>query len=327
MSKLRNRLTITQDLKKTIAEDKESRGSKKSDKRFLNYWDLPFEGKMKIVLVPDVNGQLMKKYAIHGPKMDVRGLPSVGCSRVNQGLECSICDVGFDIIRESKDLKSVTQQKKMKEAGKAWLQKDCTLLSCIVIDSGDVEVQQTEDGNEVKLFMVPYKVEEMIKNAIEDGLIDQEDIPNTALVIKKTRQAGSDVASYEHSFFERKKLADEVLDAFDSDDVVVNLFDYEDLDVIPADPTESEANEWINTAYAKLKTASNSNSKDSDEDEDDTPSNSKEKSEPRNRSRVRDEEDDDTSDDEGRDGQQEEKTEPVKKSGSLADRLKKINKQ
>lgn len=236
---LRNKLTVKKNLAKAIEEEAKSGGG---DDRLLNYFDLKFNEKMTVLFVPDTNGSVWTKYRRHGTPKGVTGLDSVGCS----GSGCPICQVGFDAYEVFKD----TNDEKDKEYAKTFWGKDITLASVIVIES-PCDINKSKDGNDVKLFALPFAVEKILKEAIVEGQIEEESICITPFVIKKTKNQGGK-AAYDSSYFSyREVLDDDELDQLE-EELTIELYDYTDLDFIPDVLEDDEAEEWAQTLKNKI---------------------------------------------------------------------------
>lgn len=252
---------VKQNLKKDIENDKKS--NNKNDGRILNYFDLKEGEKMTILFVPDVNGEFWSRFSKHGPQVkiknakgqatSVRGIGSINCSYKSSGEDCPACIKGFDLFAEAKE----TNSKELKEEGKKWMPRDYTLVSCIVLES-PVDIATDETKNEVKLFYLPYAIEETIKESIEEGIIDEDALCTTPFIIKKTEGKGGN-ASYANSYFGRKQVTDEDLEFLE--DLVVEQYDYSNLDLIPPPSTSEDVQEWLDKAeetYAKALAKSSS---------------------------------------------------------------------
>lgn len=239
-------------LKKDIENENKSNND---DKRKLNYYSMDDGEKMRILFVPDVHGEFWAKFSMHGPQLKikgadgkdrgVRGVNAINCCYKSSAEECPACQKGFDLFAKAKE----TGDKDFKEEGKKWMPKDYTLTSCIYLDS-PVEINQDPTGNQVKLFYLPYAVENIIKEAVTEGIIDEDELCSTPFVIKKTKNSGG-FPSYENSYFERKLIKDEELEYLE--DMVVEQFDYSTLDVIPKNTTTEELEEWLEDAEAKYE--------------------------------------------------------------------------
>jgi hypothetical protein len=228
-------------LKGNLRDQIENESKKgKNDTRLLNYYDLKEGEKMKVLLVPDVNGELWAKFKKHGPNLRLPGAGSINCAYTSSGDNCPACQKGFDLLNLAKE----TGNEEYKKEAKRWFARDYTLVSCIVLES-PMEIQESPDHNQIKLMYLPYKIETMIKEAVTEGQVEQEEIPFTPLVIKKTKNPGG-YASYDHSFFDRKMVDDDDLEYLE--DMVVEQFDYNDLDLIPAASTTAKVEEWLEKA-------------------------------------------------------------------------------
>lgn len=302
------KLKLKSNLKQSVEE--ETAGNSKKDPRILNYYDMKVNEKMRLLIVPDVNGELWTRFRKHGPNMKIKGIGSIRCLHEATGEPCDACQKGFDFLNLEKE----TGDKSYKDDAKRWFAKDYTYMSVLVLDS-PIEVQESPDKNEVKLFPAPYAVEKMIREALKEGQLDEDDLCTTPFVLKKTENSGG-FADYSTSYFERKNVTDEELEFFE--DRVVEQFDYSELDVVPAIPTEEEMAEWVAKAEEKDEKAKSGGS--------DKPRNTR-----TTRSAPTDQDDDDDGDsgDQSDDGDQ---PEPEKESppatdkkpgGSLRDRLKK----
>jgi hypothetical protein len=239
MSNIGLKLKLKTNLKKQIEDESTRSGG--TDNRFLNYWDLKDSEKVKILFVPDTNGELWGKFKKHGPSLKLRGSGSVRCAYESSGDTCPACQHGFGLL----DLAKETEDKAYKDEAKRWFARDYTLMSCIVLDS-PFEVNEHTDHNQVKLIYVPFSVEKTIKESITEGQLDEDELCRTPFFIKKTKNAGG-YADYSTSYFNRKQVEDDELSFFD--DLVVEQFDYSDIDVIPPASNDAEVQEWFDKAY------------------------------------------------------------------------------
>jgi hypothetical protein len=241
------------------------------DKRYLNYYDLKDNESMKILILPDTNGDLFVKYKKHGPNLHyidakgqrqgIRGLPSIGVYPNDS--ESPVMQKGYDLLQLHKD----TGEAYYKEEAKKWFAKEYTVMSCIVLDS-PFEVNHSPDGNDVKLVNVPYKVEQYIINQIMDEVISEEELFTTPFILKKSKNTGG-WTSYETSYFARKALnVDEMNDIEEA--MNITLFDYKVIDIVPPTPTIDELEEWLakaEAAYEKATSGGGNTDDSSDEDE------------------------------------------------------------
>lgn len=270
---LLGKFKLRNDLKTKLEKEEESRsgGSKKRDPRILPYYDLKFGEKVKVLIVPDANGNLWHKYSAHGSNLKVRGIESISCRRVNDHEDCPICQRGFDLLQESKDRGDAA----LKEEAKRWFPKDTTLMSVIVLEA-PFEVPIADDENEVKLFYVPYAIEALIKNALAEGQVDEDSLLTTPLWIKKSVKKGTkDTPDYSQSYFDyRAQVSDDELEAFEG--AVVEPYTFSELDILPESVTFEEAEEWLDDAIEKdekqkARATGSSKSRGNDEEEEEKP--------------------------------------------------------
>tara|TARA_Y100000593_G_scaffold37982_1_gene73706 strand:- start:136 stop:1134 length:999 start_codon:yes stop_codon:yes gene_type:complete len=322
------KLKLKSDLKKTVEDSSQGR---KNDMRLLNYFDLKDGERMRILLIPDINGELWAKWKFHAGGKDMKGVKPIRCKHEALGEECPVCQEGFKLNDAFND----TGDKSYKEAAKNWWGRDRTLMSCLVLES-PCDINQTEDKNEVKLFIVPYGIESRIRNAIMEGEIDEDLLFQTPFVIKKGKNSGG-FASYDDSYFARNTVTDEDLEYFE--DRVIEQFDYSTIDLIHEVPDDDAYDEWVENMHKRInqgdddsKTTGRSTRTrgKADDDDDDEPR--------RTRSAPRGDDDDDEprrgrssarsddDDDEPRRSEQKEEEEPrkekLKSGGSLRDRLR-----
>lgn len=243
MSKLN--LSIKSNLKKQIEKEKTSG----KDTRFLNYYDMKEGEKMTILFLPDANGELWAKFSKHGPNLKLPGVGSVNCAYKSSGEDCPACQKGFAFLNESRE----QNDPKLKEEAKRWFSRDYTIVQCLVLDS-PIEVSESPDGNQVKLMYIPFAVENIIKEAVTEGIVPEDELCTTPFVIKKTTNQGG-WASYENSYFSRKQITEEELEVFE--EFTIEQYDFNELDVIPDPTTTEEVQEWLEKAeQAVLKASS-----------------------------------------------------------------------
>jgi hypothetical protein len=227
------KFNVKKDLKESV--QKEDAGGK--DPRILPYYNMKTGDKLKVLIVPDVNGEPWANYSLHGPNLKVKGIQAIRCPYKAGAGDCPICSKGFDLLDEDK------------AEAKRRFAKDYALASVIVLET-PIEIPESDDGNVIKLWHMPYAVQAMIKEQIKEGQITNETLTTTPLVIKKTENKGGN-ASYEHSFFDRETLDEEELDEL-LEDEVVEQFDYSKLDdVIKPIVDEEELEEWLVKAEEK----------------------------------------------------------------------------
>jgi hypothetical protein len=264
--------------KKSLVEQvkKEQSGGHEKDKRYLNFYDLKDGEHMKVLLVPDVNGDLWVNFRKHGPNLtykdatgktqNVKGIGTIGAYPNNE--DSPIMQKGYDLLSLNKE----TGDKFYLDEAKKWFPKEYTVMSCVVIES-PMEINQSPDGNDVKLFNVPYKIKEYIMNQIAEEVIPEDEIFITPFVIKKSKNSGG-WATYENSYFARNTLTDDELQTLE-EDFQIDLFDYSNIDIVPKEPTIEELEEWLakaEKAYAKVTGgATPSNDEPEEEEEEETP--------------------------------------------------------
>lgn len=230
----RDKFKVRKDLKTQI-EREESTGD---DPRILPYYNLKKNETMTVLLLPDANGDIMKKTTYHA----ARGAGKIGCRYALAGEDCEICGTFFD--RKDSFDKSGDEDDEKRMA--IYSRKQPTYASVVVIDA-PFEIPETSDGNDVKIWNVPFKVSEYIKSQIQDGQIDPEDITAIPFVIKKTENQGKR-ASYETSYFRREDITDEELDYLDT----LNLepYDFSNMPDLFVDiPSQDDIDEWMEKAH------------------------------------------------------------------------------
>lgn len=346
MSKLMNKLKAKKSLIKQV-KDAQSEGKREKDTRFLNYYDLKDDEHMKVLLLPDVNGDLWTKFRKHGPNLtytdakgkvhNVRGVGTIGAYPNDS--DSPVMQKGFDLLQLEKD----TGDRAYREEAKKWFPKDYTVMSCLVIEA-PMEIAQSPDGNDVKLFNVPYKIQSYIMNQISEEVIPEDELFITPFIIKKSKNEGG-WATYENSYFARKTLTDEEIESLE-EDFKIELFDYSKLDIVPEEPTIEELQKWLDKAeeaYDKVTSGAHANDDtDEEEEEEEKPvrksgTSLKDRISKKNPAPTTEEidEDDDIPFDQGGSDNSEEETESPeteedetpKKSSGLSDRLAKLRKK
>lgn len=231
-------------LKKELMEksfEEAEGGSGKKDPRILPYYDLKVDEKMEIILIPNPEGNLFSHYKKHGPNLKTPAAGSIGCRHHQERETCPICIHGFETMDADKEL------------GKKFMPKDYYVYQCVVVNA-PMEILPQTDGNEARIFYAPWGVHEKIKEAWAEGLV--EDPTEHVFVIKKTAgKGGNDNASYSNSYFRQEKIPENIIEAFG--EAVIEPYDlnvaYGDIDpIIPASPSEEEAEEWLGKAISAL---------------------------------------------------------------------------
>ena len=221
-------------MKERFTKKSEAKKSGKGgDKRFLNYFDLKEGEKMTIRLLPDGgnSGEYWLEYATHGGNLKLRGLDSISCAYTSSGENCPACAHSFDYHNDGD-----------KEQAQRWRSKETHIGQCMVVDA-PMEINETEDGNPIKLVYLPFSIVEEIQEAIMEGKIGE--IMDHEFTIKKTIGKNG-FAQYNKSYFNTTEdpLADDILKMFD--DGKLNLFDLSEE--LPAPTSTEEVDEWLEKA-------------------------------------------------------------------------------
>lgn len=237
-------------LREKVKNENEGK-SKKNDPRFLNYYDLDFDQKMVIRLLPATeDNEMYIRYDLHGPNFKDRRVSAIRCTYEASGETCPACTKSFGYYNDGD-----------KDNAAKWRSKTSYIGQCLVIDS-DIEVPDNEDGNPVKMVYLPHNVVKEIKKAIQNEMIDNP--LEHDFVLRKTKNDGGR-ASYEESSFKGKvdPLPDEVLEMFESGDASLYELDKEIPEIVDAD----SVNEWIQKteeALGESTTSDTSSNNDSD---------------------------------------------------------------
>src|SRR5690554_4894793 len=247
-------------LEKTLNKTEQGGGRREDDPKILPYYKLETGEKMEVMFVPYEDGDLFKHFKKHGPNMGVGAVGSVDCIYHSRGESCPACAKGFSYVQDGKGT----------PMSKKWMAKDYYVAQVVVVDS-PFDVPELEDGNQVRIFYMPFAVMEKIKESYAEGIV--EDPTDHIFVIKKTTNQGGN-ASYANSFFRPQPAGDEVYEAFE--DAVVEIHDLVAAEIQPPEVTEEEVAEWVEKAEKALaegdrpRGAARSSS-DSDGDEGDKP--------------------------------------------------------
>lgn len=213
-------------------EEENNRG----DPAFLNYFDLKEGEQMEVLLVADLNGELFAEYSTHSARRN--GVKGINCCYTSSGEPCAPCQHGYEIYQSNPNDDAV------KKESSEWRKKQHFLGQVIVVKS-PIAVPESEDGNLVKKFNMPFSIKEMIV----DGIIN-ETVPNPTdriLVIKKTKKNNTEWSTYEKSFFkpmEQSVIPPEFSEAFDAG----MIRPYNLKAEIPAPTHEAELVEWLEKA-------------------------------------------------------------------------------
>lgn len=237
MSSLKNKLKIKTGIKKQI--EKENSGNKQ-DMRILNYFDLKDNERMRVLFVPsEGDGSLYYKWRMHGPRLGIRGVKPIRCmDEANNGRDCPMCQQAFSLLEEGKE--DGNDYDTYKEEAKKWFPKDYTLSQCIVLES-PMEINEDDEGNIVKLFYMPWSVEEKIREGVLEGVVEEDDICFQPFVIKNTKNGKFN--NYKNSYFVPKMVDEDTLEALD--DFTANPFDLPNVDIVGSVPTQEECEKWL----------------------------------------------------------------------------------
>lgn len=260
---------LKQNFREQLENDTKGGGGQKKDERFLNYYDMEDGEKMHILLVPDEEGNLLKEWEVHGPKLNLRGAGTIRCCYESSGESCPACQISYDYY-----------QKGDKKNNQRWIKNKKILTQCVVIKS-PIEVPDNPDETLVKLVSLPVNLKKIINEAVLEEIID--DPTEHVLVLKKTKNEGG-WNSYEFSYFLQKPYEpdEDMQEAVDSGLVVPYNFDKMEAegDVIPRPTTTEQVQEWVDKvqkleqqASTTSSNSSSSNNKKDDEDDDDSPEN------------------------------------------------------
>lgn len=319
--KLANKFKVRDDIKSRIEQEDKS---DKDDNRVLPYYNLKKNEKMKVLILPDTDGNIWKKYKVHGKNLGVRSAGRVRCIHEANGEECPVCQKAFQDVGDAKDIDNEKLAKEAKDRGKRWFASDYTLASVLVLES-PFEVPESDDGNQIKLWYVPYAVEQKIKQMIAEQQISSEEITVTPFVIKKTENQGGR-ASYEHSYFDREQIdLEAVLEEYEEDEIV--QFDFnamsedENENIIPSAPSLDEIEEWLEKAIEKVDEADAKSAKSgrTSAGGDDKKNQARERIKSRRSGKTEDDQDNTGSDEQGYDEEQHEEQESSQAGESSGD--------
>lgn len=305
MNKLKSKLKIKDGLKKKIQEEANSG----KDTRFLNYFDLKDGEKMHILFVPDVNKELWTKYKLHGPNLKVNGVRNIRCSDEARQIECPACQYGYSLLNEGKE--DENDYEEYKEEAKRWFSRELHIAQCIVLES-PFEVQASPDGNQVKLMHLPFAVKSIIEESVIEGLVDEDKVATTPFVLKNKKTGTNN--GYKTSYYMRNEVEDKDLEYFD--DLMVEPYDFESLDCIPENVSESDVQVWLDKAMTTVYS--------DEEEEEQKEDEQKEDEKPARSSRKPKKPDPESKDEEDEKEEEEEKGQKASdgKKSSLRNRLK-----
>lgn len=315
MANIKDKLKLKKGMKEKI---KQEASGNKNDPRILNYYDLKDGEKMHILFVPDVNGEIWTKFKIHGPNLNEKGVGGVRCSDEANQTDCPACQQGYELLNEGKE--DDNDYEEYKEEAKRWFARENFIAQCLVLES-PFEVNESPDGNQVKLIRLPYAVKSIIEESVIEGLIDEDEICTTPFVLKNKKTGNGKNNGYKTSYFARQEVTDEELEYFE--DLMVEPYDFSDLDLIPKASTEKEVQKWLDGAIKKVYGGSGDEDEDDDDSADDE-KNVKRQAKSKSKTPAESEPDEDPDAEEESSDEKEDKDKP-KKSSSIRDRLKNMD--
>lgn len=224
-------------MEKTLNKAERGGGQREDDPKVLPYYKLKTGEKMEVMLLPYEDGDLMKHFKKHGPNMGVASVGSVDCIYHSRGESCPACAKGYSYVEDGKGT----------PMSKKWMAKDYYVAQVVVIDC-PFDLKPLEDGNEARIFYMPFAVMEKIKESYAEGIV--EDPTDHIFVIKKTENQGGN-ASYANSFFRPKPAGEEIFEAFE--DSMIEIHDLVEADIEPKEVSEEEVGDWVEKAEKALK--------------------------------------------------------------------------
>lgn len=244
-----------EDLKAKLREDNGSSGSNfVPDKRFLNYYDLDFGDSMKVVLIPDPEGNYYHKWTRHGTYS--QEIDSFPCRYQNQNkASCPICLGAYEFYQQGK------LDKNGNPLSQHFSKKTYVLAQCVVIDSS-IEIQDHGEDTLVHLIWLPIKVFDKLHESVDEGII-QNDIQEHMLVLKKTKSSNGN-PGYEHSYFRESiyEPSDDMMQAINAG--LIQPWTLSEVEspkgerYVPEPVTEEQAQEWFDKCVNKLTGAGDS---------------------------------------------------------------------
>ena len=202
------------------------------DNRFLNYYNLDFNETVTIRLLPYEN-ELFLEYETHGPNLRNPAIGSIACSYKSSGERCPICSHSYNFYSAGD-----------KDEAKRWRGKTTTVAQCIVIDSGNLDVNVSDDKNPIKLIYLPWGMKEAILDPIIDGRVDNPS--EVDFVIKKTKNQGG-LASYSKSYYNiggSSDFPEDILEMIENGQAYL----YDLNEELPKPSTAKECQEWLDNA-------------------------------------------------------------------------------
>ena len=248
---------------------------------YYRFWDMEFDDRAVVRFLPDANEENPFMFFVEKVthNLEINGERKTVPCLTMYGKECPICAKSREFYKQDGD-DSVM--------GKALYKRRQHLAQAVVVeDPIPVKAGEKSAQGDVRLLAINYTLYSKIKEAIEDGELDE--VPcdyeeGTDFVIKKTKKGKW--ANYESSKFERRPRALSDDELADIEDRVIDL-----ATLLPKEPTleqvtaqmnaflnggieedeEDEADEPMNgpTAKSSSKKAAPAPADDEDEDDED----------------------------------------------------------
>ena len=224
-------------MEKTMNNASGENRKKEQPKEILPFFNIDFGEKMEVIFIPYEDGDLFKHFKKHGPNMGIASVGSIECAYHARGESCPACAEGFSHVKDGKAT----------DMSKKWMPKDYYVAQVVVVDT-PVEIPQLDDGNQVRVFYMPYAVMEKIMESYQEGIV--EDPTEHIFCIKKSKNQGGR-PSYANSFFRPQPFGDDVTEAFE--DQKLELHDLKELEIEPKEATVDEVEEWVEKARKALE--------------------------------------------------------------------------
>lgn len=229
-----NKTKINENLRSKFLKDREEQeAGSGNDSRVLNYFDLDYGQQIEVLLVADEAGELFYEYSSHNAPRGTN-VKGSNCSYTSSREPCCVCEYGWDIYTRTSD----------QDLSGKWRRKNHILGQVLPLNMPKgFSVPESEDGNLVKLFYMPWGIKELIV----DSLINQtiSDPTEHVLVIKKTKNQGGKPA-YNKSYFKVEKV---VLDPVYEEAYANGLIKPYNLKAeLPAPTTSQDMETWLRAA-------------------------------------------------------------------------------
>lgn len=302
-------------MEKTMKNAERGGGKREDNPKILPYYKLETGEKLEVMFQPYEDGDLFKHFKKHGPNMGVASVGSVECIFHSRGESCPACAKGYSYVEDGKGT----------PMSKKWMAKDYYVAQVVVIDA-PFDMPELEDGNQMRIFYMPFAVMEKIKESYAEGIV--EDPTDHVFVIKKTENQGGN-ASYANSFFRPKPAGDDIYEAFE--DATIELHDLVEEGIQPEEATTEEVEEWVEKADKALREGDggsrrrSSSNNDDDNKEDGKPRSSggmKDRLNKRKKAEEQEEEEGADSNQQEKESEPEEKEDKPATGSSLRDRLR-----